>query len=58
LLFKDTVINPSFYNDVFKNIILESFCERKFMLDIITDEKFGVILEHVNSALEQTVLLL
>jgi hypothetical protein len=58
LLFKDTVINPSFYNDVFKNIILESFSERKFMLDIITDEKFGVTLEHVNSALEHTVLLL
>jgi hypothetical protein len=28
----------SFYNDVFINVILVSFSERKFMLDIITDE--------------------
>ena len=31
------VINPSFYNNVFINIILESSSGRKYKLDIITD---------------------
>jgi hypothetical protein len=35
---QQSVINPSYYNDVFIIIILESFCERKFMLNIIADE--------------------
>ncbi len=35
------VINPSYYNDVFINIILESFSERKFMLSIITDKNLA-----------------
>jgi hypothetical protein len=32
------VIKSIINNDVFVNVFLESFRERKFMLDIITDE--------------------